>query len=173
MDGCNQSPKHDKHRSKPLEGPSFEVSDYADQACIQVFSADNEFAQKKSNSKSSEILSTPELISAVGQIWNCANDSLAHFKPARNVKHTDDVSQTGDVFWRLGGKEDSNKSDPASMSYAVNDSKFRACSTCLPQQSLQSTRVTQKRHYEPCANNFLNSFFWRNLHNISILDGDF
>ncbi|GAB4856846.1 hypothetical protein Ancab_014765 [Ancistrocladus abbreviatus] len=175
MDGCCHSPMCGKpsarHRSKPLEGSSFEVADFSDQIHVHAASDEIKCCGEQSNKSSSGNFSTPELVSAIGQIWDSANRSLALLQPKRNVRRTDRISHRDDLLWYSGGKL--NPTDPglANSTYVVDLTP--ASGSCCQDQGLDCLRLSRKICSESCGNNFLNSFLLRNLCDISFLPDNY
>ncbi|GAB2273915.1 hypothetical protein Dimus_008686 [Dionaea muscipula] len=152
MDGSKKNPRRSKQRSKPLEGSSFVDDDFVSQGCDPILGDAPEYVWKKRNFKSSEILSTSDLISAIGQLWNCANTSLSRLQSKRNVNNPDRAGQADDVICYLGAH-----------GCAVHLA-HQVCS-CTQQQGFKCIAVT----CEPFRRSFLNAFFWRSLLKIHIL----
>ncbi|GMP64730.1 hypothetical protein CsSME_00025867 [Camellia sinensis var. sinensis] len=94
-----------KYRCSPLEGASFELTDIDDGNYAPTSSGNGKQNCKKSEPKSSEMLSTAELISAVGQIWNCASCSLDFFQHKSNLRHNDGIFRKRMYFVIQVGKE--------------------------------------------------------------------
>ncbi|KAI7991880.1 ATP-citrate synthase alpha chain protein 2 [Camellia lanceoleosa] len=80
-----------KYRCSSLEGASFELTDFDDGNYAPTTSGNGKQNCRKCKPKSSEMLSTAELISAVGQIWNCASRSLDFFQHKSNLRHNDGI----------------------------------------------------------------------------------
>ncbi|KAJ0105747.1 hypothetical protein Patl1_17726 [Pistacia atlantica] len=93
MAGYKKQPRSDrnsiKYRLNPVEGASFELSDFVREQYAPAPSDDKQL-NRISESKSQKILTTTELISTIGHIWDHAN-RLAVYQPKANL--TDD--QTG------------------------------------------------------------------------------
>ncbi|XP_044484032.1 uncharacterized protein LOC123209979 isoform X3 [Mangifera indica] len=91
MAGYKKQPRSDrnsiKYRIKPAEGASFELSDFVQKEYAPAPSDDDKQIARISEPNSQKILSTTELISAIGQIWDRANH-LAVYQPKANL--TDD-----------------------------------------------------------------------------------
>ncbi|KAI7990965.1 ATP-citrate synthase alpha chain protein 2 [Camellia lanceoleosa] len=94
-----------KYRCSSLEGASFELSDFDDGNYAPTSSGNCKQNCRKSKPKSSEMLSTAELISAVDQIWNCASRSLDFFQHKSNLRHSDGIFRKRMYFVIQVGKE--------------------------------------------------------------------
>ncbi|XP_061348677.1 uncharacterized protein LOC133294044 isoform X2 [Gastrolobium bilobum] len=93
MSGCSKSPKNDQHsikyRGNQHKGAPFE----ADLSCVDyspsLSNKENKQCYERSQLKSREILSTPQLISAIGQIWDSASRPLSFLLSKEKVNRDD------------------------------------------------------------------------------------
>ncbi|KAK9716581.1 hypothetical protein RND81_06G243400 [Saponaria officinalis] len=158
----NQSPtphqQSRKFRSRPLKGPSIEVADFVDESGVQISRTDKKHASKKFNAQSSEILSTPELISAVGQIWDCASRSLTRFQPSAGPNCSDTINQKGNKKIYLVGDDNRVALDviDSECSHVLLNSSSYVPS--IVQQSLERMRMTHKIRYRPCEDHYIQNF---------------
>ncbi|CBI34669.3 unnamed protein product, partial [Vitis vinifera] len=115
-------------------------------------------------SKSCEILSTAELISAVGQIWDCASRPLSIFQPKANSKHNDTDSNKEKVLCYLGGEGYVRVPTSANSKYFCIDLKTASLFSPMVQPNIEHLNITQKMSlFEPGNGNNAHSFFLRCL----------
>lgn len=166
MGFCSKQPKRDQpstnYRYKSLKQASFEFvhEDYGG----TLPDNDNRRA-KVTESKSCEILSTAELISAVGQIWDCASRPLSIFQPKANSKHNDTDSNKEKVLCYLGGEGYVRVPTSANSKYFCIDLKTASLFSPMVQPNIEHLNITQKMSlFEPGNGNNAHSFFLRCLH---------
>lgn len=82
---CRNTQPSIKYRWNLLEGEFFELSDFVTDECTPSLSDKNKLSSSSSELKSSGVLTTAELLSLVGNIWNRASN-LAVFQPKDNLK---------------------------------------------------------------------------------------
>lgn len=165
MGFCSKQPKRDQpstnYRYKSLKQASFEFvhEDYGS----TLPDNDNRRA-KVTESKSCEILSTAELISAVGQIWDCASRPLSIFQPKANSKHNDTDSNKEKVLCYLGGEGYVRVPTSANSKYFCIDLKTASLFSPMVQPNIEHLNITQKMSlFEPGNGNNAHSFFLRCL----------
>ncbi|KAJ9706491.1 hypothetical protein PVL29_001806 [Vitis rotundifolia] len=165
MGFCSKQPKRDQpstnYRYKSLKQASFEFvhEDYGG----TLPDNDNRRA-KVTESKSCEILSTTELISAVGQIWDCASRPLSIFQPKANSKHSDTDSKKEKVLCYLGGEGYVGVPTSANSKYFCIDLKTASLFSPMVQPNIEHLNITQKMSlFEPGNGNYAHSFFLRCL----------
>ncbi|KAL6349443.1 hypothetical protein AAG906_034100 [Vitis piasezkii] len=165
MGFCSKQPKRDQpstnYRYKSLKQASFEFvhEDYGG----TLPDNDNRKA-KVTESKSCEILSTTELISAVGQIWDCASRPLSIFQPKANSKHNDTDSKKEKVLCYLGGEGYVRVPTSANSKYFCIDLKTASLFSPMVQPNIEHLNITQKMSlFEPGNGNYAHSFFLRCL----------
>ncbi|KAH9614384.1 hypothetical protein KSS87_022727 [Heliosperma pusillum] len=159
----NQSPtphqQSGKFRAKPLKGTSIELAGFGDESDVKISYTDDKRTRETSTVHSSEILSTAELISAVGQIWYCASRSLARFHPRSSSNYSDIVSQKGNDICLLVENDTIvalDKIDKQCLRVQLNSSRYFPS---IVQQSLEFTRMTQKIRYTPCQDTYIQDVF--------------
>ncbi|KAL7165366.1 hypothetical protein ACSBR2_041122 [Camellia fascicularis] len=149
-----------KYGCSPLERASFELTDFDDGNYAPTSSGNGKQNSRKSEPKSSEILSTAELISAVGQIWNCASRSLDFFQPKSNLRHNDGDFQEENVFRYSGGKGNgwSSTSSEEGQHFPVNLMTTGHSSSPMVQENLECLKVSKKiSFFEPHNGNYTHS----------------
>ncbi|KAL2481837.1 Mitochondrial substrate carrier family protein [Abeliophyllum distichum] len=85
-----------KYRHNPLEGAFFELSDFYHVDNPITRSENDKCTPRNSETQSSEILSTAELISAASYIWDRASQPLSILLPKTSSRCKTDVCQEGD-----------------------------------------------------------------------------
>ncbi|XP_021735815.1 uncharacterized protein LOC110702423 [Chenopodium quinoa] len=150
-----------KFGTKPLKGPNIEIADFADGSAVQISSIDNKHARENLTLQSPEILSTSELISAVGQVWDCASRSLARYQPKASFDCSGTVCQKENDSRLLVDNDDFgfiNVIGNGCLDVDLNSSHYFSC---IVQQSLKFTRAAQRIHCNPCNDQFVENFFWQ------------
>lgn len=113
MAGTSQPPWHDKlsikYRCSPLDGASFELVDFG---CEDYVSASSNKNKKSTapDSRASQILSTRELISALGSIWNRASGPLSSLVSKSTCRYDDDCLQKCNILCYPFGERACNAS---------------------------------------------------------------
>ncbi|KAL8138927.1 hypothetical protein V2J09_004928 [Rumex salicifolius] len=143
MDGCSQTSKREqssaKCRPKPIEADFFEVAENQS----TIVSDDIGRSQKKCNSKSSEIVSTGDIVSAVGQIWESANKSLARLQPKRSAKFAEIGSDNKNIVCQIGEKEHIYRSRLAENECAQYNIKSSTLFSCSLEQSSEHAKANE------------------------------
>ncbi|KAL5816585.1 hypothetical protein ACOSQ3_024963 [Xanthoceras sorbifolium] len=166
MAGCNKQHRSDqssiKYRWNPIEGATFKLADIVHEEHSAPLSDGNKQIGKKLEQKFDKILSTRELISAVGQIWDRAN-RLAVFHPKANVTE----NLTGSKEEILGNLDrNENGSAPLSADSKCFCIDMRSAGRSLPmvQSNLQFLKATQKMSlFQLCTGKYTHSTFWKLL----------
>ncbi|XP_050898728.1 uncharacterized protein LOC127105578 isoform X2 [Lathyrus oleraceus] len=148
MSGCNKSPKNDQHSVKYWWIQDGGISSKADifrvDCSPSLSNNENKQCCRNSQLKSPEILTTPQLISAIRQLWDSASRPLSFLHRKENVNRDDAKGFTKDkiiscVREKRNGVVTSNTTDY----YSVNTD-----ATCFGSQVLQEKldfpTVTQK-----------------------------
>ncbi|XP_045823205.1 uncharacterized protein LOC123915948 [Trifolium pratense] len=147
MSGCNKSPKNDQHSIKYRwiqHGGASSKADLSRVDCSPPLSNnENKQCYRSSQLKSPEILTTPQLISAIGQLWDSASRPLSFLLPKENVNKDDKgfskENILGNIHENNNGVVTSNKTNY----YSVNPG-----TTCfgsqIVQEKLDFPKVTQK-----------------------------
>ncbi|KAL9246713.1 hypothetical protein vseg_020212 [Gypsophila vaccaria] len=158
----NQSPtphqQSRKFRPRPLKGPFIEVVDFGDESGVRISHADNKQTSENANAQSSEMLSTAELISAVGQIWDCANHSLTRFQSRSVPKCSDTIDQQGKEIIYLVDDDNVVAVDVLDREYPHVQLNSSSNAPNFVQQSLECMRMTQKIRYRPCEDHYIQDF---------------
>lgn len=161
MAGCNKRHKNDqpsiKYRWYPVGQASSGLPDFVHEKYPPfVFDKINKQRSRKPGPKSPAILSNAMLISAVGQIWDCASRPLGFFQPKKNSNHNDSGCQKEVVLADLGGEGN----DVAPIS-----AKSKHLTVDLMQPSLDFLQVSEKMSvFEPYSRSYCHSSLWRFLH---------
>ncbi|XP_059661793.1 uncharacterized protein LOC132307919 isoform X2 [Cornus florida] len=166
MAGCSRSPRSDhpsiKYRCNPLEGAVFELTDFGHKDNAPTPSDNIKQSSRKSESKSSEIVSTGELISAVCQIWDRVSHSLTFLQHKTNLEHNDGEFQNGKILSYPGGQGNSTAPTSAESQYFSVD--LMTASPPSVQADLESLKVTPKMPFFGYhIGNHTHSLFWRFL----------
>ncbi|KAK9277768.1 hypothetical protein L1049_007315 [Liquidambar formosana] len=166
MAGSSQPPRSDqpsiKYRWSPLEGASFGLADFVHEEYAPTLSDNNKQSSKKSEPKSSETLSTAELVSAVGQIWDYASRPLAVLQPKANLKDTGSGCWKEDILGILGAEENGSRPTSADSKYFCVD--LRTASNSSPMVQPKFFKATQKMSVvEPWSDDYTRLLLWRFL----------
>lgn len=106
MVGYNKRPSDRpsiKYRSIPVEGLSFELADFVHEEYVPTPSdSKKKQCNIASKQKSVEILSTAQLISAVGQIWDYASHPLPFLQTKKRLNYNDRDSEKEERLANLG-----------------------------------------------------------------------
>ncbi|XP_057421339.1 uncharacterized protein LOC130715278 isoform X2 [Lotus japonicus] len=148
MSGCNKSPKNDQHSIKYRWIRHGRASFDSDLSCSDyspsLSSNENKKCYTSSQVKSPEILSTSQLISAIGQIWDSAGRPLSFVLPE------EDVNRDGKGFpiEKILGKTDEKRTDVVTSNnssyYPVNTGAISGFSSRIVQEKLDFPKVTKK-----------------------------
>ncbi|CAL0313367.1 unnamed protein product [Lupinus luteus] len=141
MSGCNKSPKSDKpsikYRSKQHRGSSIE----ADISCVDykpcLSTNESKKSYRSSELKSPEILSTPQLISAIGRIWDSASRPLSFFLPEAKVNEDEQGFQKEKIFDIIDEKRNVR-------TFILDNTNYFPISSSIVQEKLDFPKVTQK-----------------------------
>lgn len=118
---------------------------------------------RRSNSKTPEILSMGELISAAGRIWDYASCPLASLRDEVNSSHNDSGNKNEVIFGNLDWEGNDTVPTSASINYLCADLRT-ASQSPKEQPILDLRRVTQKISVsEPSREKYTHSSFWRLL----------
>ncbi|KAM7525719.1 hypothetical protein LguiA_015621 [Lonicera macranthoides] len=178
MAGGSLSPRSDKssikYRYSPHEGAFFDLADLDREDYAPNSSRNNKENDKKCEPKSHEILSTTELISAIGQIWDGATRPLSLFLRQTNSKHNNADLQEGSIFCYPEGEGIVSASTSGEGRYwSVN---YTTHSSSTVKASLECLKVTQKvPFFEPYSSTSKSSRsstyspFWRCLQSSSVI----
>uniref|UniRef100_A0A0R0IF80 Uncharacterized protein n=1 Tax=Glycine max TaxID=3847 RepID=A0A0R0IF80_SOYBN len=121
MSGCKKSPKNDQQSIKYWRIQHGGASSEADLSCVDYSQSlstnENKQCHGSSQPKSPQILSTAQLISAIGQIWDSASRPLSVLLPKDNVNQDDKGFQKEKILDSV----DEKKND---LVYASSDIKY-------------------------------------------------
>ncbi|MCL7052251.1 hypothetical protein MKW94_017910 [Papaver nudicaule] len=84
-----------KYTCIPLKVSSFDFSNFSLEQNVNEKSNSDSHDSEPKPSSSTEILSTAEFVSAVGGLWNCANQGLSVLQPKGIRRHSDSSSSSG------------------------------------------------------------------------------
>ncbi|XP_022853680.1 uncharacterized protein LOC111375119 isoform X2 [Olea europaea var. sylvestris] len=161
MEGRSRLKRNDKpsirYRHNPLNGASFELSDF-EHADNSITSSENDkCTPRNSEIKSSTILSTAELISAVSDIWDRASQPLSIIVPKTSSRYKADVCQGGDETHCSRNEVTLCTSTSADQYFAVNLTS-RTDSAAVVSTNIESLSVTQKIScFQPNFESYLSS----------------
>ncbi|XP_020418957.1 S-adenosylmethionine mitochondrial carrier protein isoform X2 [Prunus persica] len=149
MAGCNKRHKNDqpsiKYRWYPVGQASSGLADFVHEK-YPPFVSDkiNKQRSRKPEPKSPAILSNAMLISAVGQIWDCASRPLGFFQPKAHSNHNDSGCQKEVVLADLG--REGNDVAPISAKSALSGIVVSVCLHPVDtiKTVVQSCRAEQK-----------------------------
>ncbi|GFS37136.1 mitochondrial substrate carrier family protein [Actinidia rufa] len=133
-----------KYKCSPLEGASFELTDFDGKDYATASSGSCKQNGKKSEPKSSQILSTAELISAVGQIWDCANRPLAFLRPKTNLRHNDGDFPGENVLCESHGKRNDRSSTSAESQHLANNLMTKGRYLPMVHPNIECLKVSEK-----------------------------
>lgn len=162
----NQGQQSVKIRAKPLKGSSCQVADFAFETDICILSGDERHARQKSTYQSPDILSTAELISTVGRIWDCASSSLSRFQPKARANQSEAISQRDSESYNSLSSDNFGLLDLSVRCLHI-DLKSCHCCPSIVQQSLEILRPTHKITYIPCDDHFIKNLFPSDSHHSS------
>ncbi|TQD74806.1 hypothetical protein C1H46_039643 [Malus baccata] len=170
MAGGNKLHKNDqpsiKYRWYPVGQASSGLPGFVHEESASAISDKvNKQCSRKLLPKPREILSTAELITAVGQIWDCASRPLGFFQPKAHSNQNDGGCQKEVILADIGGEGNDTAPISAKSEYLSVD--FRNFGPFPPaiQSSLDFLQVSEKISvFEPCSRSYSHSSFWRFLH---------
>ncbi|KAL7160089.1 hypothetical protein ABFS83_01G071300 [Erythranthe nasuta] len=131
MTGDSVSPRNEKisvgHRNNPFKGAVFELKDfdYTDSKP----SGNDKCTLRNSDPQSSEVLSTSDLISAVGYAWDCAKKPLSVLLPKTNSASKTDVIEGGGRLQYItheGTFREANSANDQPFSFYLNSKENSA-----------------------------------------------
>jgi len=144
MSGCNKSPKNDQQPVKYWRIQHGGVSFETDLSCVDYSpSLSNKESKERYGScqpKSPQILSTAQLISAIGQVCDSASQSLAVLLPKENLNQDDHGFSKEKILDNIGER----KND---LVYTSNGTKFyplTAGAAKIVRERLDFPKVLQK-----------------------------
>lgn len=162
---CNKSSTHNqkpvKFRAKSLEGPYFEIADFAGESFDNNSSNDNKHARENLSSQSPRIMSTRDLISTVGQIWDCASRSLSRFQPKESFDSSGTVSVKDNDAHYLVRNDSFGIIDFIDRRYLHVDLNPSSYFSCIMQHSLKFQRAVRRVQYSPYHDHLIENFFWQ------------
>ncbi|PRQ17685.1 putative mitochondrial carrier domain-containing protein [Rosa chinensis] len=165
MAKCNKPQKNDqpsiKYRWYSIGQASSGLDNFVhERSAVTVSRKSNEQGNRKSQHKSPEILSTTELISAVGHIWDYASRPLGLFQPKAN---SDDIDSNYRKEVIISGLDGEALISENSGNLSVNLRNSDKIPT-IPQPSLDITQVSQKISvFGHCSKSYYQASFWRLL----------
>ncbi|XP_030947510.1 uncharacterized protein LOC115971649 isoform X3 [Quercus lobata] len=166
MVGCNKPPRSDqpsiKYRSIPVKGVSPELADFVHEEYAPTLSV-NEDQQCNTTSvpKSPEILSTAQLISAVGQIWDCASRPLAFLQPKKNFHYNDKDFEKKEILGNLDVQGHGRVPTSADSNCFHVDVRTAGHISPMVLPNLDCPKATQKMSIiERHGENYTHSLFW-------------
>ncbi|KAK7399208.1 hypothetical protein VNO78_10387 [Psophocarpus tetragonolobus] len=144
MSGCNKLPKKDQQSIKYWWIQNGEASFEADPSCVEyppsLSNNENKQCYGRSQPKSPPILTTAQLISAIGQIWDSASRPLSVLLPKENLNQDDKGFPREKILDSIGEK----KND---LVYTSNDIKLYPVTrgaAKIVQEKLDFPKVMQK-----------------------------
>ncbi|XP_057509962.1 uncharacterized protein LOC130792478 isoform X1 [Actinidia eriantha] len=141
-----------KYKCSPLEGASFELTNFDGKDYTPTSSGSSKQNGKKSEPKSSQILSTSELISAVGRIWDCANRPLAFLRPKTNLSHNDGDFPKDTVLRCSHGKGNDRSSTSAESQHFTNNPMTTGDYLSMVHPNIECLKVSEKiSFFEPLS----------------------
>ncbi|KAF2297825.1 hypothetical protein GH714_003757 [Hevea brasiliensis] len=163
MSGCKRPPRSDRpsitYRWNQVDEASFDLTDIVPEQNASTRTEKKKQSSINTELKHSEILSTKELISAVGQIWSIVNPlaiTESGAKPNRNGSGSQKSVILGDLVGEDGGAALKDDDERYFSVYA------RTASNITPslQPRFEFLTVTQKLlAFEPCRRNCTHSLF--------------
>lgn len=161
MAGDSVSPRNEKisvtHRNNPFRGASFEIADFY---YTDITSSGNDKCTiSNSNPQSSKMLSTTDLISAVGYAWGCARKPLSVLLSKTKATCKTEVIQEGGILHYSTDEgtfcASTSAGDQPCSHYLNNKANFAE----LVEENPEHSRVNQKAS---CSRpSYETSSFWR------------
>lgn len=166
MSGCNKLPKSDQHSIKyrwsQHRGSSFEV----DLSCVDykptLSNNGSKQSCRSSELKSPEMLSTPQLISAIGRIWDSASRPL--FLPKANGNQDDKGFQKEKILDSIDEKRNGGLFILDNTNYFPVSTRATDYGSSIVHKRLYFPKVTQKvLVFESCSESqdYIQSLFHR------------
>jgi len=166
MVGCSKPPRSDqpsiKYRSIPVKGVSFALADFVHEGYSPTL-CDNRSKQgnKISEPKSPEILTTAQLISAVGQIWDCASHPLAFFQAKKSLNYNDKDFEKEEILGNLGVEGNGRVPTAADSNCLCLEITTAGHISPMVHPNLDYPKRTQKMSiFDSCRENYTHSLFW-------------
>ncbi|KAK2647296.1 hypothetical protein Ddye_014785 [Dipteronia dyeriana] len=165
MAGCKKQSRSDlcsiKYGWNPIEGAAFKLVDFVHGDYPTPLSNGNKPIGKKPEPKYDKILSTTELISTVGQIWDHAN-RLAVFHP--KVSLTENHTGSKEILGNLYKEEYGMGHLSADSKYFCVDMRSAVRSSPTVQPNLGFLTAAQKLSlFQSCTGKYTHSIFWKLL----------
>lgn len=163
MSGCNKLPKNDHQSIKYWRIQHGGASSKADLSCVDYSpslpSNENKQCYGSSQPKSPQILSTAQLISAIGQIWDSASRPLSLLLPEENVNQDD----KGFPKEKILGSVDEKENELVYTSSNTNYYPVTGGDAQIVQEKLDFPRVVQKMLVLESSNSqhYIHSLFHR------------
>ncbi|KAI3880840.1 hypothetical protein MKW92_043458 [Papaver armeniacum] len=149
-----------KYTCVPLKISSFDISDIGIEQNVNESISSSHDSEPKSTR---EILSTAEFVSAVGGLWNCANQGLSVLQPRGIGRYSDSSSVNVKENVVLYSDGERNASFTTGRGNVYVDSSVGAAG-CSSSSKFEFISVVQKiSMYESCCGNDRDSFFRRCL----------
>ncbi|XP_057978303.1 uncharacterized protein LOC131164828 [Malania oleifera] len=151
-----------RYRHSQVEGVCFELVDFGQEDCPSSHSDNSKPTSKIPDGKTYEMLSTAELISAVGQLWNCATRPLSVLQSKPHLKVFDHGCQKEAAYCYMN---EGNGKTPTSDDRKCPSVDLRTASNYSPKmQQLEYLKATDKMSFfEPGSGHYMYSSFWRFL----------
>lgn len=160
-----------KCRCNPVEGASFELADFVSKEDALALADNSKQTNKKAEPKSPMILSTAQLIAAVGQLWDSAN-RLAIFHPKGNLIDSHSECKK-EVLRNLDKEENAWVPLSTDSKYFCVDVSSAGQFSPMVQPNLEFLKVTQKMSvFDSCSKKFAHSTFWTFLRSGASLSND-
>lgn len=160
-----------KCRCNPVEGASFELADFVSKEDAPALADNTKQINKKAEPKSPMILSTAQLIAAVGQIWDSAN-RLAIFHPKGNLIDSRSECKK-EVLGSLDKEENGWVPLSTDSKYFCVDVSSAGQFSPVVQPNLDFLKVTQKMSvFDSCGKKYTHSTFWTFLQSGTSLSND-
>ncbi|KAG6688614.1 hypothetical protein I3842_11G133700 [Carya illinoinensis] len=161
MVGCNKPPRSDqpsiKYRSLPVEGPSYELPDFVHEGFAPAPSdKKNNLDSQASEPKS--VVTTTQLISAVGQLWDCASRPLDVLQAKKNINYNDKNFEREKILGHQGVEGNGKVRTSAESDCFCVEITTAANILPLVQPNLDCFKATQKMSaFESCSENYTQS----------------
>ncbi|KAE8055339.1 hypothetical protein FH972_012185 [Carpinus fangiana] len=160
-----------KYRSIPVKGVSFALADFVQEGYSPTL-CDNKSKQcnKISEPKSPEILSTAQLISAVGQIWDYASHPLSFFQAKKSLNYNDKDFEKEEISDNLGVEGNGRVPTSADSNCVCLEITTAGHISPMAHPNLDYSKGTQKMSiFDSYTENYTHSLFWSFLqgHNMS------
>ncbi|GAU19446.1 hypothetical protein TSUD_76890 [Trifolium subterraneum] len=153
MSGCNKSPRNDQHSIKYRWIQYGEASSKADLSRVDcsppLSNNENKQCYRTSQLKPPEILTTPQLISAIGQLWDSASRPLSFLLPKENVNKDDKGFSKEKILGNIHENNNGVVTSNNTNYYSVNPG-----TTCfgsqIVQEKLDFPKASDKNSNEYC-----------------------